>query len=130
MRGDNAILRTRLYLIGACILLAGLGVGAWVYFSAREGPADALGYEMAGDRVYAISPGESKAYRHDLEVYGGKAALMADDFNRWFESLWQGKSLAYTLATLAAGLALVCFVAAARLPRDTSLEYPEPGPEE
>lgn len=125
MRGDNAILRTRLYLIGAIILLAGLGAAVWVYFSAEEGPGDAPGYEMAGERAYAISPGESKAYRHELELYGGKAAVMADDFNRWFESLWRGKSLAYTLVALAAGIASACFLAAARLPPDSSMQEPE-----
>ena len=43
---------------------------------------------------------------------------MADDFNRWFSGLWDGKRLAYTLATLATGAALACFLTARRLPRD------------
>jgi hypothetical protein len=39
-------------------------------------------------------PEDSKTYRHNLEVYGGKFNLIIDDFRRWFVGLWQGKSLA------------------------------------
>lgn len=129
MRGKNAILRVRLYLLGIFILFAGLAAAIFVYRVAADGRSEAVGYEMAGDGYYAISPRDSKAYLHDLELYGGKAAVMADAFNRWFESLWHGKSLAYTLASLAVGLALMCFFAASRLPRDSSPDHPMAGPE-
>jgi hypothetical protein len=51
-----------------------------------------------------------------LELYGGKAALVADDFSRWFAGLWHGKSLAFTVAVISIFISLVFFFAANRLP--------------
>ena len=110
--------RRRLYLIGAAILLSGWIGAAVIYTTAPADESDALGYEFVDGVAYPILTYESKKYRHDLERFGGKAAVMADDFNRWFSGLWVGKHLAYTLATLASGAALACFVAARRLPRN------------
>jgi hypothetical protein len=36
-----------------------------------------------------------------LELYGGKANVLADELRRWFIGLWHGKSLALTLACIA-----------------------------
>jgi hypothetical protein len=108
--------RTRLALIGGIVLCAGLALAAWVYLTAPNDDADVLGYEVMSGNVYAIAPEDSKTYRHDVELYGGKAALLADDFNRWFASLWQGKQLAYTLTLLTIVVALACFWAARALP--------------
>ena len=110
--------KRRLYLIGTIILLAGWIGAAAIYATAADENSDALGYEFVDGVAYPILAYESKKYRHDLERFGGKAAILADDFNRWFSELWVGKHLAYTLATLASGAALACFVAARRLPRN------------
>jgi hypothetical protein len=98
----------RLYLTGALILLAGLLVAALIYFSAGEEEGDVLGYEIINGQAYAITTHDSKMYRHDLERFGGKAAILADDLNRWFAGLWTGRQLARTVAILALVLAL-CF---------------------
>ena len=110
--------KRRLYLIGVVILLAGWLGAAAVYVNAGDERSDALGYEFVDGVAYPILAHETKRYRSDLERFGGKAAVMADDFNRWFSGLWVGKSLAYTLAALASGGGLACLVAARRLPRD------------
>ena len=110
--------RTRLYSIGAAILLAGWLGAAVIYATAPDDDGDALGYEFVDGVAYPIPAYESKKYRHDLERFGGKAAIMADDLNRWFAGLWVGKHLAYTLATLATATALVCFLTARHMPRD------------
>lgn len=110
--------RRRLYLASAAILLAGWVGAAAIYATAPDANSDALGYEFVDGVAYPILAYESKSYRHDLERFGGKSAIMADDFNRWFSGLWVGKRLAYTLATLATGAALACFLTARSLPRD------------
>lgn len=117
MRHQHSNLQIALYLIGGFILLAGLLGAAMVYLTAVEERSDVVGYEIADGEVYGVSASESKRYRHDLELFGGKAAVLADDFSRWFAGLWQGRRLAYTLAVLAIGLALGCFRAAHRLSR-------------
>ena len=110
--------RRRLYLTGSAILLAGWIGATAIYATASDDDGDALGYEFVDGVAYPILAYESKSYRHDLERFGGKAAVMADDLNRWFSGLWIGKHLAYTLATLASAAALACFLTARRLPRD------------
>jgi hypothetical protein len=54
-------------------------------------------------------------YRRDLELYGGKAAMVVDDFSRWFVGLWHGKSLAFTVAGISIFIAFIFFFAANRL---------------
>ncbi len=43
----------------------------------------------------------SKRYLHEVKTYGGNASVLADQFMRWFEGLWHGKSLAFTVACIA-----------------------------
>lgn len=86
--------RSWLNLISAIILLVGLGSAALIYQRAGNDPYGALGYESVDGTIYPIMPENSKLYRHNLEVYGGKLNVIMDDFRRWFDGLWHGKSLA------------------------------------
>ena len=90
--------RTWLNLFSAIILLVGLGSAALIYQSAGNDPYGGLGYEGADGTIYPMMPENSKLYRHNLEVYGGKFTVIMDDFRRWFIGLWQGKSLAFIIA--------------------------------
>ncbi len=107
----------RLYLTGTIILVAGLLGALSIYVMADNDSSNAIGYEIVDGHAYAIMAHESKSYRHDLERFGGKAAVMADDFNRWFSGLWRGKRLAYTVGVLGIGIALMFFRAARRQTR-------------
>lgn len=101
----------RLYLIGGIILLAGLGIALLVHLTA--GPSQSnWGYDLAGGSYYPINPEDSKLYRHDLELYGGKAGLLADGIRRWFVGLWQGKALAKTVAWISIFISAVLFYGA------------------
>jgi hypothetical protein len=110
--------RTRLFLIGAVILVVGWGVAAVLYWTAGDGSDLAAGYEMAGGNVYPVAPGNSKTYIHDLEVFGGRSAVLADAFRRWFAGLWQGKSLAFTVAFGSGLISFGIFFVLTRLPSD------------
>jgi len=91
-------LQTRLYLIAAIILLVGLGSAVMIYLAAENDSGSVLGYEIVDGHAYPIRSEDSKMYRHDLELYGGKLNVLADEFTRWFVGLWYGKSLAFTMA--------------------------------
>jgi len=104
--------RTNLYLISAIILVAGLGSAAFIYQAAVNDPGNASGYEVIGGFVYSNNGENSKRYIHDLERFGGKAAVLSDEFMRWFDGLWHGKSLAWTVACITIFLSLCFFVAA------------------
>lgn len=58
----------------------------------------------------------SKVYRRELEVYGGKLSVVLDDLGRWFAALWQGENLALTIAVISAVTALLLFWLARRIP--------------
>jgi hypothetical protein len=90
--------RTYLNLISAIILVVGLGSAALIYQRAGNDPYGALGYEVVDGTIYPIMPENSKIYRHNLELYGGKLNVIMDDFRRWFAGLWHGKSLAFIIA--------------------------------
>ena len=116
MNREVADPRKRLIFIGVIIMLVGLGSAIAIYQSAGDDSESVLGYEIIGGTAYPIRPEDSRMYRHDLEHYGGKAAVLMDDFNRWFVGLWHGKSLAFTVAGISIFISLLFFFAANRLP--------------
>jgi hypothetical protein len=72
------------------ILIFGFGVAIIIYFTAGMEPQNPLGYD----------PLETKKYIHDLELYGGKANVLGEEFREWFVGLWYGRNLAYTIAVI------------------------------
>ncbi len=98
--------QTRLYLISGLILLVGLGSAILIYLTA----------DNTSDSDFRLE--DSKMYMHDLELYGGKANVMANEMRNWFDGLWHGKSLAFTVAFIAVSLSLGFFFAARHLPHD------------
>jgi hypothetical protein len=116
MKREIAHLRESLILIGVIIMLVGLGSAILIYQSAGDNSDSVLGYEIIDGSAYPIRPEDSRVYRRDLELYGGKAAVLTDDFSRWFVGLWHGKSLAFTVAGISIFISLVFFFATNRLP--------------
>jgi hypothetical protein len=88
----------RLKIISAIILVVGLSGATLIYLNAGRNSPGVLGYEEGEGVVNPINPEDSKQYLRDLELYGGKANVLADEFRRWFGGLWQGKSLAFIIA--------------------------------
>ncbi|MDR3394274.1 MAG: hypothetical protein P4L70_04675 [Parasulfuritortus sp.] len=113
-------LQIGLRIVGASILILGLGVAALVYYYATDDANGVSGCEFVNGTGCTRYPEEDRRYIHDLELYGGQAAVLADEFNRWISSLWRGKRQAYTLGVLAIGISLSCFLVADHLP-DNSL---------
>lgn len=87
MNWKTAGMQTRLRLIAGLILLVGLGGSVLIYLFA-ENAENSLRLE------------DSRMYLHDLELYGGKANVMAHEFMNWFTGLWQGTALAGTVACI------------------------------
>ena len=121
MKRNSTNLKTRLYFIAVTILLVGLCSAVLIYLKAEKASHGVLGFEVTDGYSYSIAPEDSKKYRHDLELYGGKANVLADEFRRWFVGLWEGKSLAFTVACITAGIAFVFFFIA-NLPGDIKSE--------
>lgn len=105
-----------LNLISVIILLVGLGSAALIYQTAGDDSNKVLGYEIIGGQAYPIEPEDSKMYLRNLQLYGGKASVLTDEFSRWFVGLWQGKSLAFTISYITLFVFFVVFYFANHLP--------------
>ncbi len=104
--------RTQLIIITVAIMLVGFSSAALIYFTAGNPPESTLVHEFEN----------SKRYVHDLELYGGKMNVLADQFRRWFDSLWEGKSLAFMIASITIIISLACSFVACRLPIESGRE--------
>jgi len=92
------------------ILVIGWGSSIVIYLSAKPAPLNPLGYD----------PLNTKKYLRELEVYGGKMNVLATEFMQWFDGLWHGRSLAFTISIISAVLAfLLWFIG---IHRQTNLE--------
>ena len=96
--------RARLQLGALVVLVLGLASALGMYLAADDAPASAALAEMHG----------SKPFVHQLERFGGKAAVMFDQFNRWFAGLWEGRQLGVTVAWITIVVAAAMFLVARR----------------
>lgn len=115
---SNAELKQRLRLSCLIVLLAGLGAAMLIYVFAEDIPDDSLGYVIVSGTVHPLATRDSKKYRREVERFGGKAALLFDDFNGWVAQLWQGKTLAKTVAWISVLLSLGIYLFANSLRPD------------
>lgn len=99
----------RVRLVTRAILAAGFVAAIAVYIAAGARPEDPLSDQLA-----------SKKYLHDLELYGGKANVLAPEFREWFAGLWYGKNLAGTIAVLTVVTAMVYRFFAIPLPEESA----------
>jgi len=90
-------------LVAALVLIVGLATAAAIYFTAEDEP------QLGSSYVIVIDPAMTKTYVRDLERFGGKAAVLFDDFNRWFASRWHGRALGVTVAWISIGVAALLF---------------------
>ena len=111
-------LKVRVYLAALAVLGLGMCAAVVVYVNSDEAPEAAIGYIVVDGMKYPIAAGESRRYQRDLEMFGGKASVLFDEFTRWFGALWQGKRLGLTLAALSGFVSLVLFLFAYWLPPD------------
>ena len=70
------------------ILTLGLASALSIYLAAASAPDDGSGDD----------PTDSKQYQRQMELYGGKANVLAAELVRWLGSLWHGRRLALTVA--------------------------------
>jgi len=103
-----------LYLVSLAILAFGLGAAACIYFLTDDSDEAAGGQTVivSGGSTYSIPANATKLYVRDLQRFGGKAALVFDDLNRWFSGLWHGRALAGTIFWISIALSLALFLVA------------------
>jgi len=107
---SNTELKKRLYRVCAAILLAGLAGAVLIYRTAADEPESGIGYVIVDGVSYPIDPQSSRRYLRGLEEFGGKGAVLIDEFSRWFEALWHGKELGITIGCLSVLVSLGIFL--------------------
>ncbi len=80
--------RRKISRITASILLFGFALAFAIFFTAGPDAPGAMDYD----------PWAQKKYLRELERIGGKANVLSTEIREWFDSLWHGRSLAYTVA--------------------------------
>lgn len=90
------------WVTSAFILALGWTIAVAVYVTATPVVNDDLVDDWEHSRRYML----------DLERIGGRAAVFGTEVNQWVAGLWQGRSLAYTIAFVTAAVALAYFLAA------------------
>lgn len=93
-----ANLQVRLYASSIVVLIAGMCAAAAIWFTAEDDPlAGAYQVVVVDGKAYPVAPGQSKVYMREVQRFGGKAAVLFDEIDRWFAGLWRGRSLAITV---------------------------------
>ncbi len=82
-----------LKLLSLLVLLVGLGTACCIYVIAEPALVD------------PFNPLASKRYVHELGLYGGKFNVLAAELTQWFNGLWHGKNLAFTVGVISLFLA-------------------------
>lgn len=88
----------RFYLAGAAVLIASLIAAAILYATAAPPDSAVSQYGIADPR-----------YQIELQRIGGTAEVLMAQLHDWFDGLWHGAALAYTVAVLGAAVAGACF---------------------
>jgi hypothetical protein len=104
--------RFALRVLAGSILVLGLCAAVWIYKVAEQEARAALSNEEDASSLYLRHPEYTKKYVRELELYGGKANVLADRFARWVASLGEGKNLAFLVAGVSIALALLCLAGA------------------
>ena len=90
------------------VLVVGLCSSVIIYLNAPPPSPNPLGYD----------PLDTKKSLRALELYGGTLNVLATEFTEWFDGLWHGKELAFTLAFITVALASFCWFLATHPPSD------------
>jgi hypothetical protein len=99
-------------LSAIAVLSAGMCAAAAIYFTAEDDPlAGAYQVVTVDGKAYPIAPGQSKVYVRQVQQFGGKAAVLFDEIDRWFIGLWRGRSLAITVGWISIFLAAALLLA-------------------
>jgi hypothetical protein len=110
----------RLILCSVLVAVVGLSSALLIYLTASEDTDRDQNVQIVvvDGKTYRIPLASTKMYRRDLQRFGGGAAVLADDLDRWFAGLWHGRSLAVTLAWITAFVSCGLFLLSRQIPSD------------
>jgi hypothetical protein len=110
----------RLILCSVLVAVVGLSSALLIYRTASDDNDSVENVQtiVVDGNTYRIPLASTKMYRRDVQRFGGGAAVLADDLDRWFAGLWHGRSLAVTLTWITAFVSIGLFLLARQMPSD------------
>jgi hypothetical protein len=103
--------RSLLNYIGIFILLAGMGVGEFIYWRSLQAGSG------IPDEEPLVSQYDSRVYQRDVQMYVGTFGSIIDQWSRAAAKLREPRPLAITVTVLSMLAAGGCFLVASRMPR-------------
>jgi hypothetical protein len=103
--------RSLLNYIGIFILLAGMGVGEFIYWRSLQGGSG------IDDEDPLLSQYDSRVYQRNVQMYVGTFGLIMDQWSRAVAKLEEPRPLAITITVVSMLAAGGCFMVASRMPR-------------
>jgi hypothetical protein len=104
-------------MCSVAVAVAGLLGALMIYVRADDSDADEnVQIVIVDGQTYKIPLASTKLYQRELRRFGGEMAVIFDDINRWFASLWRGRSLAIITACITAFVSIGLFLAAREMP--------------
>jgi|GEM_PF-5830545 len=97
-------------LCGLLVLIAGLGLSAWIWQRGGAG-AETSGYVVIDGVAYPQRLEDTKAYNRQMEAFGGKGLVLAEKLEEWFSGLGRSRGFAGGLAVFSLGLGGWLFLA-------------------
>jgi hypothetical protein len=101
-------------LASLLILVVGLCTAATLYVTMDDSEVadDTYRIIIYSGKSYPVPVDSDRLYLQNLERFGGKAAVLFAQFNRWFISLWRGTALPVTVLWITIIASVVAFVLA------------------
>jgi hypothetical protein len=112
-------MRRRLFVCSVAVAVLGLLAAALIYSRVGDDDGDPnVQVVIVDGKTYRIPLASTRAYQGDLQRFGGNAAVLFDDIDRWFAGLWHGRSLAVTTAWITAFVSVGLYLIARGMPPD------------
>ena len=104
-------------MCSVAVAVVGLLGALLIYVRADDSDADEnVQIVIVDGQTYKIPLASTKLYQRELRRFGGEMAVIFDDINRWFASLWRGRSLAIIMACITAFVSIGLFLVAREMP--------------
>jgi len=104
-------------ICSVAVAVVGLLGALLIYVRADDTDADENAQIWIVDgKAYKVPLTSTKTYQRDLRRYGGEAAVLFDDINRWLATLFRGRSLAIITACVTVFVSVGLFLVARAMP--------------
>ena len=105
-------------LCSVVVAVVGLLGSLLIYVRAGDDSDENMQIVIVDGKAYKVPLASTKTYQRELRRIGGEAAVLFDDINRWFASVFRGRSLAVVTASITVLVSVGLFLVARDVPSE------------